>query len=467
MNSRVPYSQQFTPDQTPLNRLLPILRQASSDVSRLKTALAAAFFKETASPAKLAGNTIIALKTYGILDDKGNLSDFGKELIACQGNESAAYPLIAKRILFKLDGIGIVETLREMEKAGERAHLKTLPIELGKRGIKASQNSSDLSGVLNWLRQAHVLNGYNVDESVYGDLIGTKVLMLEILKTMERGEIAFLRAMVALNVNDWVPYNTICLHAEDLYPGEIRYNWKDVVGKILYPLQKAGLIEIRKKVKQSKSTPAGRGGKVTDVRPTKKFENEVCIPLLEPMYKSAGFSKIREILSLSMVDLVDKIRRTGDTHERGKALEHFTVRLCQLLDLEFMGWRETDIAIAGGGEIDAMFHSARLIYSRWQIQCKVGPISLEAVAKEVGMQEVSLANVILVVGTEKATESAITYRNKVISKSNLNIILIDGLTLDRVIVNSSEIFSVLKEQASNALKLKPVPLGIKEWTDLS
>ena len=199
------------------------------------------------------------MKTYGILDEKGNLSDFGKELIACQGDESAAYPLLAKRILLKLDGVGIVETLREMEKAGERAHLKTLPIELGKRGIKASQNSSDLSGVLNWLRQAHVLNGYNVDESVYGDLIGTKVLMLEILKTMERGEIAFLRAMVALNVNDWVPYNTICVHAEDLYPGEIRYNWKDVVGKILYPLQKAGLIEIRKKVKQSKSTPAGRG----------------------------------------------------------------------------------------------------------------------------------------------------------------------------------------------------------------
>ncbi len=132
-----------------------------------------------------------------------------------------------------------------------------------------------------------------------------------------------------------------------------------------------------------------------------------------------------------------------------------------------MGWRETDIAIAGGGEIDAMFHSARLIYSRWQIQCKVGAISLEAVAKEVGMQKVSLANVILIVGTERATESAITYRNKVISKSNLNIILIDGLALDRVIKNPGEMFAVLKQQAFDALKLKPFPLGMKERTALS
>lgn len=465
--SRVPYSQQFTPDQTPLSRLLPVLRQAPNDLTRLRKAVASAFFKDKASPSKLAGNTIISLKTYGILDGKGNLSDFGNDLIACQGNEAAAYPLIAKRILLKLDGIGIVETLREMEKAGSRADLKTLPGELGRRGIKASQNSSDLSGVLNWLRQAGVLNGYSVDEAVYGDLIGTCVEMLGALKTLTKGEIAFLRAMVALNVTDWVPYNTICGHAEDIYPGEIHFNWKDVVGKILYPLQKAGLIEIRKKVKQSKETPTGRGGKVTDVRPTKRFESEVSVPLLEPMYKSAGFSKIREILSMSMADLVAKIRQAGDRNERGKALEHFTVRLCQLLDLEFMGWRETDIAIAGGGEIDALVHSTRLIYSRWQIQCKVGAITLEAVAKEVGMQEVSLANVILVIGTERTTESAITYRNKVISKSNLNIILIDGLALDRIINSPSEIFAVLKKQAHDALKLKPAPLGMKEWTGLS
>jgi len=76
MKSRVPYSQQFTPDQTPLTRLLPILRQASNDLNRLREALAAAFFKNTASPTKLAGNTIISLKTYGILDENGNPSDF-------------------------------------------------------------------------------------------------------------------------------------------------------------------------------------------------------------------------------------------------------------------------------------------------------------------------------------------------------------------------------------------------------
>ena len=68
-----------------------------------------------------------------------------------------------------------------------------------------------------------------------------------------------------------------------------------------------------------------------------------------------------------------------------------------LLDLEFLDWRTTDREVAAGGEVDALLHAARLIYSRWQVQCKVGPITLEAVAKEVGMQSVTLANVVLVV----------------------------------------------------------------------
>ena len=58
---------------------------------------------------------------------------------------------------------------------------------------------------------------------------------------------------------------------------------------------------------------------------------------------------------------------------------------------------------------------------------------LEAVSKEVGMKDVTLANVILVVGTNKATDSALTYRQKIVGSSNLNIIIIDGPLLQQII----------------------------------
>ena len=80
--------------------------------------------------------------------------------------------------------------------------------------------------------------------------------------------------MVALNVTQWTPYNAICRHAEALYAGEIRFNWKDIVKLVLQPLQTAGLVEIRKKAKQGQKTPEGRGGKATDVKPTGRFEKE-------------------------------------------------------------------------------------------------------------------------------------------------------------------------------------------------
>lgn len=74
---RIPYCQQFTPEQTPLRRLQPILRQTSGDQAKLKKAIASAFFKDKSDPKKLAGNTLISLKALGIFDADNTLTSFG------------------------------------------------------------------------------------------------------------------------------------------------------------------------------------------------------------------------------------------------------------------------------------------------------------------------------------------------------------------------------------------------------
>jgi len=451
---RVPYSQQFTPEQTPLKRLLPVLRQNAGKGAKLKGAIAGAFFKGKTDPAKLAGNTLISLKTYGIIDENSELTLFGNELLSLQEDLNAAHATLAKRLLMEMKGLNIVETLREMRTGGLKIELKTLPAELAHRGIEASPNSSDLSGVLGWLREAKVLDKYEINQEQYVAIIGATPATMSVLKNLNTEQVAFLRAMVALNVTDWTPYNAICHHAESLYAGEIRFNWKDVPKLVLQPLQAAGLIELRKKAKADLKTPEGRGGKAADVKPTGKFEKELADPLLNALYSAAGYSDIRTIRSRSLNDIV-RDTESSNPDVSGKGLEMLAIRFCQMLDLEFMGWRETDEEVAGGGEVDALLHSARLTYSRWQVQCKVGKIALEAVSKEVGMKEVTLANVILVVGTKKATDAALTYRLKIVGTSNLNIIIIDGPLLETIANDPSEILGIIYEQAPGAMSRLP------------
>ncbi len=460
---KVPYTQQFSPAQTPLQKLLPILREntGTGKADKLKKAIASAFFKSTTDPGKIAANTLSSLRHYSIIDEADTLLDFGKELVACQGNEDEAHRLLAKRILFDFDGIALVETLKEMTAGGLKIKLASLPTELRQRGFDdVSENSSDLSGVLGWLRAANVLKGYKVSPAEYQTLVGASENTLAATRGLNTEQIAFLKAMLALNVQDWTPYNDIVKHAEELYSGQLHFNWKEIVGTVLRPLKIAKLIEIRRKEKVDKRTPEGRGGKVADVKPTNTFEKEFAEPLLNALYRSAGFAEIRAIRSKSLDEIVAEIKQDKDTHKRGKALELLAIRLCQMLDLEFMGWRETDIEIAGGGEVDAMLHSSRLIYSRWQVQCKIGRIHMEAVAKEKGMQDITLANVILIVGTGTVTKGASEFRKKIVSSTNLNIIFIDGHSLGRILKNPAALIELFRQQARDALSLKPTSSSI-------
>ena len=116
---------------------------------------------------------MIALRTYGIISPKGaDLTDFGNLVVGMQGSEGLAHELMARHILVDMDGMGIVETLREMERADLNISLTTLPNELRQRGYKVSDNSSDLSGVLSWLRESKLLTEYRVNENEYAAQLG-------------------------------------------------------------------------------------------------------------------------------------------------------------------------------------------------------------------------------------------------------------------------------------------------------
>jgi site-specific DNA-methyltransferase (cytosine-N4-specific) len=188
---------------------------------------------------------------------------------------------------------------------------------------------------------------------------------------------------------------------------------------VIHKLQADGLVELQKNLKHHSAIPAGRGGKPAFVKPTAKFEKEVAEPLLAIMFKAAKSAQIREIRRKPLSEIVVELN-SKDGNKSGKALEYLAVRLCMLLDLDFLDWRATDEKLAAGGEVDALLHSARLVYSRWQVQCKIGKITLEAVAKEVGMQIATLANVILVVSNGSITDGAKTFREHLTMTATAN-----------------------------------------------
>ncbi|HEX4055743.1 MAG TPA: DNA methyltransferase [Tepidisphaeraceae bacterium] len=454
---KIPYTQQFAPASTPLHKLLGILRQHQGNRKQLADAIASAFFGTTKTPVKMAKNTLIALKYHGIIDDDVNATQLGSEMLNASST-ALALDMLAKNILLKLDGIPFVETLREMKQSASSIGLTTLADELKVRGFEVNDNSSDLSGVLGWLREAKVLDDYDVNEQRYSELVGVSPKIIEALKELTEAQILFLRALLALGTNDWIEHNAVVRHAEALYAGEVSYNWKAIDSTVLQPLSKRGLIEFRK---APKTSTGARGGKAAEVKTTEKFEKEIAEPILEPMYKSAGFREVRKIRSIPLATLVASIKQRDDENLRGESLEILAIRICQLLDLDFMGWRETDEELAGGGEVDGFMHTARLVYSRWQIQCKASDkIVLEAIAKEVGVSEITLANVILIVSTGTMTDGAKTYRQKIISKNPLNIVVVDGQQLDAIVENPAIITSILKAQAQDAMQSKPQPASL-------
>ena len=67
------------------------------------------------------------------------------------------------------------------------------------------------------------------------------------------------------------------------------------------------------------------------------------------------------------------------------------------------------------------------MFSRWQVQCKnvAGGVRLDDVAKEVGLTHTLKSNVIVIVSTGAVGGEARKYANKVMSDSNLCVVMVD------------------------------------------
>src|SRR5439155_3024983 len=163
-------------------------------------------------------------------------------------------------------------------------------------------------------------------------------------------------------------------------------------------------------------------------------------PLLEQLEKQTE-SDLRRLLRKPLADVLAELK-DEDKHKRGLALEALAFKLMRLLDMTYVATRLRGTA-TGGAEVDLIFESSRLVFSRWQIQCKnTSRVSLDDIAKEVGLTHFLKSNVIIVVTTGTIGAEARCYANKIMRDSNLAIVMISGADLAMINKNPAAIVYV-------------------------
>jgi site-specific DNA-methyltransferase (cytosine-N4-specific) len=146
----------------------------------------------------------------------------------------------------------------------------------------------------------------------------------------------------------------------------------------------------------------------------------------------------------------------------GLALEALAFKLMRSLAMNYVATR-LRAAATGGAEVDLIFESARLVFSRWQVQCKnTMRVSLDDVAKEVGLTHLLKSNVIVLVTTGTVGVEARRYANRIMSDSNLAVVMIERSDLDAVTENPAYLVDAFRREAEHAMALKRLEMGVMD-----
>jgi len=451
--SDLPFGSEFSPSQLDLPILLQLIKDNEGSITVLQTVIRNTFFHAHKTSDKnktiLAMNCKLGLIAYGVIDRQGNLTALGAELYAKKDKEKALYEALAKYILLKLSGMILIGCIQDMTITGEVVTLTTLRDGLAARDIHYPSGGKHPSIMRLWLAKAGVFIGsrWQVDEMRIKEIIGIKSDEFEVLAGFTTEQRAFIKALVNTGVRTPQYANEIARLASTTYG--IKFPEKNLPKLVLHALMDAGYISAEK-------TTAGRGAKPFLVAPTDKLIGEIIEPLLEQLAKQID-PKLRFLLKKPISEILEELD-SSNRHIAGLALEALGFKLMQLLDMYYLTTRLRGNS-TGGAEVDIIFESTRLVYSRWQVQCKnTAKVSLDDVAKEVGLTHFLKSSAIVIITTGQVGAEARRYANKIMADSNLAIVMIDGDDIGKINNKASAIIDIFEREAKHAMKLKSLDI---------
>jgi site-specific DNA-methyltransferase (cytosine-N4-specific) len=457
--SDLPFGSEFSPSQIVLPELLEMIEVHQGQPRALENAILMRYFSQHSqlgttdegdyNRAKLANNCKLGLIAYRIIDREAGFTGVGRSLYELRHDEVQLYEALAQHILLRLNGMNLVQCIQDMRVAGEDINLTSLREGLAARGIHYPPGGKHPSMMRLWLAKAGVFigKGWQIDDLRLRAVLGTEPEQFETLANFTAEQRAFLRALANTGKMTPQPANEIARLATATYG--IKFPEKSLPKLVLNALMEAGYITADK-------TTTGRGARPFLIAPTEKLILEIIEPLLEQLVTQTD-PKLRQLLRKSLAEILIEVE-SPDRHIAGLALEALAFKLMRLIDMEYLATRLRGTA-TGGAEVDLLFHSTRLVYSRWQIQCKnTERVSLDDVAKEVGLTQFLNSSAIVMVSTGTIGSEARRYANRIMAQSNLAIIMIDGGDLKHIMERPAAIIDIFEREAIAAMKLKSLDL---------
>ena len=418
------------------------------------------FYSDSSDPLTTAKNVRLGMKNYGLVDDDCRLTDVGEALYELRNDEEALYDRLAEHILLELDGIKIMDIIRDLQLAMETTTTSNIYRELDRQyGIYVHEGSTHWNQMRGWLAEADLINTQThhikVDWDKLDQLVGVdRDTRLE-LSGLSDAQQAFLETLAALDPDEPIPNNEVRDLAEQTH--SVYIDHKSITDAILDPLKAAGFINYYSTVDVT--------GKPSVVEPTEKFETEVMKAILKNVSEHSGVP--REVLRQSFAEIRERME-SDNTHIKGHALEALAIKIGLLLDLDFVDWhlRGTE---TGGAEVDVVMDSVETDFSRWQIQCKNTDkrVRTKHVAKEVGLSRMLQANVILIICRSGIVPDAQRFAKKIMSQDNLTILFLTGEDLDKMDDEPSHLAEALSSQTQQIHRLKQFRNELDLGSDLT
>lgn len=457
--SNLPFGAEFSPSQIDLVELLRIVKENEGDLKAIEARIKAVYFSKRnisdANKDKLALNTRIALQSYQLITESGYLTEVGNELYSYI-RESAInedvlnkmYLRFAQHIYTRLGGHLLVEAIRYLRGSGLKVTREAIKNHLRDYyGIYIPPNGRHISTMKLWLEKAGILTkNYEVNEGCLEQVLNVSKNTFADIYNLTEPQRDFLRALATmLETGRCYSSSSIVKKAMELYGTKFPEGF--IPKEILYPLQAKGFITLERGTKEK-----GRGAKPFKVCPTEKFKVEVLRPILDDLANKQtplliGFAQktLKEILD----DL-----NSQSKHKRGMALEALALNIMFRLGLRFVD-RRRRASDTGGAEVDLLFESDRLFYSRWQVQCKnTNRVGIEDIIREVGVQPLLKSNVIVLITTGVFTKQAWEFAAKIMRYTNIAIIMIDGTHLKYISEDPTWLMRIVQEQIEWARKVK-------------
>ncbi len=450
--SDLPFGSEFSPSQIEFSNVLELASLHGGDWRTFEATIREIYFEEHQTEAynraKLANNTRLGMIAYGIIDRDATLTPFGQELYALCDDEDALHDRLAKHILLNLHGMTLIQCIRDMVAAGEQINLSTLRENLAARNIHYPSGGKHPSIMRLWLAKAGVFgNQWQINEHRIEKILGIDPDEFAVLGDFTVEQRAFLKALANMGPDYPQPANAVTKLATATYG--VKFPEKSLPKLVLSDLEKAGYITTKK-------ATTGRGAKPFQVFPTNKLIADVIEPLLEQLQGQVD-PKLLALLRTPLSEILREMK-SKKRYRAGLALEALAFKIMRLLDMTYIATR-LRANQTGGAEVDLVFESARLVFFRWQIQCKnTTRVSLDDIAKEVGLTHFLKSNAIIIVTTGEISSEARRYANKIMADSNLAIVMLCGEDLIAISGQPEKILQAFEREARHAMSLKKLNL---------